>query len=137
VPPSAISCPHCGATSVLVARPRPAIRPLYRAALVFGVIGLMMYCRDRTAARIQEEQNMKAVAEMVAARRAEGAVEAAITAKQVRVGMTGLQAERAWGRPEKINRSEYGRRIEEQWVYPGGNYIYLTNNKVTSVTTSR
>ncbi len=59
--------------------------------------------------------------------------EAAIAAKQVLVGMTREEVERAWGKPDKINQSTSGGGLREQWVFESGSYVYFGNEKVTSV----
>ncbi|WP_180287760.1 hypothetical protein [Janthinobacterium sp. 35] len=48
-----------------------------------------------------------------------------MTAKQVRASN--------WGGPESVNRSTGTYGVHEQWVYGGGNYIYLENGVVTSI----
>lgn len=37
-----------------------------------------------------------------------------------------------WGQPEKVNRSVGSWGVHEQWVYRGGNYLYIKNGKVDS-----
>lgn len=41
----------------------------------------------------------------------------------------------AWGRPERVNRTITAAGVREQWVYPGYNYIYITNGVVTGIQT--
>jgi hypothetical protein len=52
---------------------------------------------------------------------------------KVGIGMTEKQAERAWGRPTKINRSSHG---ADQWVYQregaAGQYLYFKNGLLTA-----
>lgn len=55
----------------------------------------------------------------------------------VAVGMTRQQVlASCWGKPRTINRTTTGAGSEEQFVYPGFNYVYLDNGIVTSVQTS-
>ncbi len=61
------------------------------------------------------------------------AKEAAIAAKQVLVGMTREEVERAWGKPDRVDRSSSGAGVREQWAYENGAYVYFGNEKVTSI----
>lgn len=58
--------------------------------------------------------------------------QSAMYQNQVMVGMTEEQVRRAWGAPDKINRSSGGR---EQWIYRRGEfdsqYVYLEAGRVT------
>ncbi len=47
-----------------------------------------------------------------------------ISDRTVSVGMTAEEATKAWGEPDKINRSSHG---QAQWVY-GDQYIYVDEN---------
>ncbi|MBD9395746.1 hypothetical protein [Acidovorax sp. ACV01] len=82
------------------------------------------------------------------AQRAREAMEAIATAQQDRlkqailerrvlIGMTAAQAREAWGKPSSINRTESAYGAREQWVYGIGDYVYLRNDVVESVQTSR
>jgi hypothetical protein len=56
----------------------------------------------------------------------------------VSVGMTPEDAlASSWGKPERINRTTNSRGTSEQWVYPGGEYLYFDNDVLTSISTSR
>ncbi|MFA7556414.1 MAG: hypothetical protein WCZ20_01270 [Hydrogenophaga sp.] len=58
--------------------------------------------------------------------------------KGVSPGMTGQDViESSWGRPERINRTDYPGGYREQWVYGGGNYLYFQNGILASIQTSR
>ena len=49
---------------------------------------------------------------------------------QVIIGMTEAEVLRAWGRPDRVNRTKGDGWVNEQWIYAGryGNqYLYLTN----------
>ncbi len=55
---------------------------------------------------------------------------------QVVIGMTEAEVLRAWGRPEKVNRTKGDGWVSEQWIYDGqyGNqYLYLTNGVLENV----
>ncbi|WP_432631014.1 hypothetical protein [Brotaphodocola sp.] len=39
----------------------------------------------------------------------------------------------SWGSPETINKTTYSWGIQEQWVYPNNNYVYLENGIVTAI----
>lgn len=82
------------------------------------------------------------------AQRARDAIEASVKAQkdhlhqaasegQIVVGMTSAQVREAWGKPSSINRTENAYGAREQWVYGVGNYVYLRNDVVESVQTSR
>lgn len=53
----------------------------------------------------------------------------------VRIGMSTSQVlhNSNWGKPDDINTTinTYGKF--EQWIYGGGNYLYFTNDKLTSI----
>lgn len=38
-----------------------------------------------------------------------------------------------WGKPQRINRTTTAHGVREQWVYGGGNYLYLKDGVVTAV----
>ena len=42
----------------------------------------------------------------------------------------------SWGRPDHVNRDTYSWGTLEQWVYPGGNYLYFKDGVLASVSTS-
>lgn len=75
--------------------------------------------------RIAEKKSKAKAANANAAWKARGGVRIGMTAKQVRASN--------WGGPESINRSTGRFGVHEQWVYGGGNYIYLENGSVTSI----
>lgn len=43
----------------------------------------------------------------------------------------------SWGTPQKVNRTITSRGTNEQWVYPGYQYLYFDNGKLRSIQTSR
>jgi TPR repeat protein len=52
----------------------------------------------------------------------------------VRVGMTAAEAlQSSWGKPEHINKTITASGIREQWVYPHGNYLYMTDGVLTAI----
>lgn len=65
-------------------------------------------------------------------------IELAITRRQVLIGMTAREVTRAWGEPDKINRSVSASVVREQWVYRRdrriGNeqYLYFDDGVLTS-----
>lgn len=64
----------------------------------------------------------------------------AVCAKKggVGIGMTKEQVYAScWGKPEKVNVTTTAGGDHEQWVYPGYQYVYLSNGVVTSIQTSR
>ena len=65
------------------------------------------------------------------------AIQLAINQRRVLIGMTAAQAREAWGNPSSINRTESAYGAREQWVYGIGEYVYLRNDVVESVQTSR
>jgi hypothetical protein len=89
------------------------------------------------AAIMKQAEELKRAAESKVAARlaAEMKQQMATWRKQgVQIGMT---AERvrfsSWGRPNKINRSQYADQVEqEQWVYSGG-YLYFRDGILTGI----
>ena len=53
----------------------------------------------------------------------------------VRIGMTTEQVlkETSWGKPRSINRTTTAYGTREQWVYSNSNYLYFTNEVLTSI----
>lgn len=53
----------------------------------------------------------------------------------VRIGMSATKVvnETRWGAPEKINRTTARQGVREQWVYPGGRYLYFENDRLIVV----
>lgn len=52
------------------------------------------------------------------------------------IGMTEEQAQLAWGDPTTVNTTQGSTYEEEQWVYPGYNFLYFENGKLTNIQTS-
>lgn len=65
----------------------------------------------------------------------EARVASAVARKTVFIGMTEAEVVRAWGRPQKINRSITARSTTEQWIYSGRQYLYLDNGVLRSIQT--
>ena len=86
----------------------------------------------REASRITSEENTQ-----LAARDRVSKMSAAISSRQIVIGMTASEARQSWGEPTKINNSigSYGKH--EQWVYERGGhrtqYVYVENGQVTSM----
>lgn len=56
----------------------------------------------------------------------------------VTIGMTEDDVlKSAWGRPQKINATQYATGTREQWVYGNGNYLYFRDGVLTSIQSSR
>lgn len=54
------------------------------------------------------------------------------------IGMTEYEATSStWGQPESRNRTETRHGTREQWVYGGGQYLYLENGRVTAISSRR
>ncbi len=52
----------------------------------------------------------------------------------VRIGMTPDDVRASsWGKPERINRHTNAYGVTEQWVYPGGSYIYFRNGLIEGI----
>ena len=70
--------------------------------------------------------------------RAQQAEVARAAAEKRRQGVTiGMSKEdvlaSSWGKPNDVNRSTYAWGTREQWVYGGRNYLYFTNEKLSSI----
>ena len=52
---------------------------------------------------------------------------------KVRIGMSKEQCRDAWGNPSDINKTTNAYGTHEQWVYPGGNYLYFDNHTLTTI----
>ena len=81
--------------------------------------------------------------EILALEKKEAAIAAAEDRKRrrkegVRIGMTADEVLMSnWGKPERVNRSVYRSGTREQWVYPGSQYLYFEDGRLTSLQTSR
>ncbi len=98
--------------------------------VILLVVGGLIFVGQRAS---QHEDAMRADLAAKAAEAEAQKFEAAIAAKQVLVGMTREQVERAWGKPDRTDRSSSGAGVREQWAYASGLYVYFGNEKVTSV----
>ena len=53
------------------------------------------------------------------------------------LGMTAEEVlQTTWGKPKRINKTTYTWGIEEQWIYPDNQYIYLENGIVVAISES-
>lgn len=98
--------------------------------------------KEKIARALQVEKNKIALAERLKAEKEQAAADKADRAfrkKQgVRIGMTQQQvAESSWGRPQQINSTTYTFGVHEQWVYPGNQYLYFENGKLTTIQNTR
>ncbi len=98
--------------------------------LILLVVGGLFFMGER--ARKHEDTMAAALAAKTAEAEARKR-EAAIAAKQVLVGMTREEVERAWGKPDRTDRSTINGGVREQWAYDSGYYVYFGPEKVTSV----
>lgn len=57
--------------------------------------------------------------------------------RKIRIGMTNAQVRMAWGKPERVYETVTGYGTREQWIYPGGTYLYFTNGQLETVQRSR
>lgn len=56
----------------------------------------------------------------------------------VLVGMTKAQVlSSSWGKPIEVNTTIMKGVVSEQWVYPGHNYLYFDNDRLTAIQTSK
>jgi hypothetical protein len=90
----------------------------------------------------QVEKNRIALAERLAQekldREAERANRAWRKKQGVRVGMTQEEVlMSSWGKPQSINSTTYSFGVHEQWVYPGFQYLYFENGKLTAISNKR
>lgn len=77
--------------------------------------------------RIEEKERQAAVAERSAAR--------ALKKKSgVSTGMSKRDVlDSSWGKPQRVNRTTNAGGVFEQWVYPSGNYLYFSDEVLTSI----
>jgi hypothetical protein len=47
---------------------------------------------------------------------------------QIAIGMTFGNVQAAWGKPEKVDRSNYNGRIVEYWFYNNSNWMVVFEN---------
>jgi hypothetical protein len=86
--------------------------------------------------RADHDANIKLEQSAIAAREARKArIEEAISKRSLVVGMTPEEAVKAWGEPEKKNRSGGAYGATEQWIYGRGQartYVYFRDGSLTS-----
>jgi hypothetical protein len=53
----------------------------------------------------------------------------------VRLGMTKTQVinDTSWGEPHHINKTYYGKHVQEQWVYESNSYLYFHNGVLQAI----
>ena len=98
--------------------------------VILLLIGGLIFVGERAR---KYEDTLKAERAATVSEAAAKVREAAIAAKQVLVGMTREEVERAWGKPDRVDRSSSGAGVREQWAYESGLYVYFGNEKVTSI----
>lgn len=96
--------------------------------------------RDRAALERRNEVWARDVAEHEARKAEEGRLRAASVRGEIVVGLPADQVRRIKGRPDTVNRSDYGRGWEEQWVFYSTmngdretDYIYVKDGVVTAI----
>lgn len=66
-------------------------------------------------------------------------LERAVARGEVLVGMNAAQVRRAWGAPDKVNRTQRATGTSEQWTYSPTrtkrHYVYLDDGMVQSIQT--
>lgn len=86
------------------------------------------------AAQAESQRRSQAAAEALKAR--EARVEESIAKGQVFIGMTRDEVIVSWGRPEGSNVTQTAYGKHEQLVY-GDQYLYLTDDRLTTIQTMR
>lgn len=51
----------------------------------------------------------------------------------VKIGWSKQMCRESWGEPERINKTTNSSGTHEQWCYPGSQYLYFDNGKLTSI----
>lgn len=88
----------------------------------------------KLATESREYEARKAAEARVKAQREQAALAAWRRRAVPTIGMTAKQVEDSrWGLPSHRNITRDARGVHEQWVYGSGDYIYLSNGKVTSI----
>lgn len=102
-----------------------------------STVGIWWKWNEMLDAPAVPPQNQHVQVLQAAAKAQQNAIEQAIAERRVLVGMTANQAREAWGNPTRVNRTEHAYGSNEQWVYGTSRYVYLSNDAVTSVQTSK
>lgn len=103
------------------------------AVVVGGAIALM-----QETPRIMARMDADATRTLAAASAKYWAeLEMTAAQKKIMMGMPADLVEKAWGAPEKRNKTVFPEGTREQWVYPGYNYVYFVNGRVASWQTSK
>jgi len=102
--------------------------------VVVSAVGIWLKSGDNSSA--PEVQTVQQARDAASNAQRE-AIQLAINQRRVLIGMTAAQAREARGNPSSVNRTESAYGAREQWVYGLGEYVYLRNDVVESVQTSR
>lgn len=120
--------------AVLVSRPDGTL--LEPAVIRENPVGVMGLAVAIARNRREEAARDSAHTAEVRAKRWPSRITKAVLAGNVKVGMTAEMVRLSWGDPETVNRTVTAQGASEQWVYADGDYLYLTNGRVTAVQTS-
>lgn len=122
-----------------------SIRTALLAALAIATAtpAMAVYkCKDHLGRTVYQEKacDTKATSEKVDTTPAASGITMESSYGKIYVGMDREEVQRAWGKPDDINRtvSKYGNR--EQWIYERGNYrrqyVYFEDGLVTSISSN-
>lgn len=114
---------------LLTSWPQPTLAQAYKCPVNGAVVFQQTPCQggEKLKVPLPPEPNSR-----------EARVGTAIAKRQVFVGMTDEEIIRAWGKPDKINRSISALNVHEQWIYQRGNisssqYLYVENGVLRSI----
>lgn len=131
-------CPACRAklgssgTGGVAKKPTSTVVGCLAVFLGIGVVGTIIgSIYDTTPSGIANKEAKQALAEIEAKKEIE-ADENMIKQRKVRIGMTAEQCRKAWGKPQKVNKTTTQHGTREQWVY-GNSYLYIENGVLTAI----
>ena len=96
-----------------------------------------LLAQGNAIAIVGDGKGRKAVLETLVAKypQSTAAKMASRTLSPARLGMTAkeVREKTGWGTPKDINRTQVGKKIEEQWVYGEKSFLYFSNGKLTAI----
>lgn len=98
--------------------PLIAVFVILAAMIVIGVLTL------RVVRGLGADADVRAARHEQRATREKADLDALASAHKVQIGMSAEQVRRAWGEPQRLNRTVSSRMTAEQWVY-GKRYLYM------------
>lgn len=97
--------------------------------IVYALVGLVVLFVAFSATMHIEQETAAAVAPAVSSIDDS----ALIREKRIRIGMDEASLVKSWGKPQSINTHTSAQRERKQYVYGDGQYVYVTDGVISSI----